>query len=70
MASMHLNRHDVIERPRWLSAVGVTVRYLFAVPFLALGAALMTIGALIAGSSAPTRHTIGRAQRGPNGESC
>jgi len=70
MASTQLNRPETAETRRWLSTVGVTIRYLIAVPFLALGAALMTIGALIAGSSPPPRHTVGRAQRGPNGESC
>jgi len=55
---------------KWLSTLGVMVRYLAAVPFLALGAALLTIGALIAGNSRPHRMSAGRAQPGPDGETC
>jgi hypothetical protein len=52
---------------KWLSlsGVGVAVRYVTAVPFLAAGAALLTIGALIAGTSPPPRKAAGRAPR-PN----
>jgi len=56
-----------IGRPKWppLSTLGVTVRYLIAVPFLAVGAALLTVGALIAGTASPPRKAMGRAQRDP-----
>jgi hypothetical protein len=47
------------------SKLGVIVRYVLAVPFLAVGAALLTIGALIAGTSSPPRKSSGRAQRDP-----
>jgi hypothetical protein len=53
---------------KFLSKFGVTIRYVVAVPFLALGAALMTIGALLAGSSHAHRVSsgrIGRASRVP-----
>jgi hypothetical protein len=52
-----------------LAQLGVILRYVLAVPFLAVGAALLTIGALIAGTSSPPRKSGGRAQRDPaNGQ--
>ena len=52
-----------------VAQVGVILRYVLAVPFLAVGAALLTIGALIAGTSSPPRKSGGRAQRDPaNGQ--
>jgi hypothetical protein len=52
-------------RPIRIAQFGVIVRYVLAVPFLAVGAALLTIGALIAGTSSPPRKSGGRAQRDP-----
>lgn len=70
-----VNTGSVMARPiaplsvRWkwppLSGVGIACRYVIAVPFLAVGALLLTIGALIAGSSSPSRKS-GRPQRDPN----
>ena len=52
-----------------LAKLSVILRYVLAVPFLAIGAALLTIGALIAGTSSPPRKSSGRAQRDPgNGQ--
>ncbi|HXW28364.1 MAG TPA: hypothetical protein VEK55_03290 [Xanthobacteraceae bacterium] len=52
-----------------LATLSVILRYVLAVPFLAVGAALLTIGALIAGTSSPPRKSGGRAQRDPaNGQ--
>jgi hypothetical protein len=54
---------------RPFATLSVIVRYVLAVPFLAVGAALLTIGALIAGTSSPPRKSSGRAQRDPtNGQ--
>jgi hypothetical protein len=54
---------------RPLAKLSVILRYVLAVPFLAVGAALLTIGALIAGTSSPPRKSGGRAQRDPaNGQ--
>lgn len=56
-------------KPLPLAKIGVIVRYVVAVPFLAVGAALLTIGALIAGTPSPPRKSGGRAQRDPaNGQ--
>ncbi len=44
---------------------GTTFRYILAVPFLAAGALLLTIGALIAGTS-PGRRKSNPAHRDPN----
>ncbi len=49
-----------------LSSLGVALRYVTAVPFLAAGAALLTIGALIAGTSPPSRKSVARPQRDPH----
>ncbi len=59
---------DLSAPRRWppLSGIGIAVRYVTAVPFLAVGAALLTIGALIAGTSPPPRKATGRAPRDPN----
>jgi len=52
-----------------MAQIGVILRYVLAVPFLAVGAALLTIGALIAGTSSPPRKAGGRAHRDPaNGQ--
>jgi len=52
-----------------MAQIGVILRYVLAVPFLAVGAALLTIGALIAGTSSPPRKSGGRAHRDPaNGQ--
>jgi hypothetical protein len=54
---------------RPLAKLSVILRYVLAVPFLAVGAALLTIGALIAGTASPPRKSGGRAQRDPaNGQ--
>lgn len=56
-------------RPPGFANLGVILRYVLAVPFLAVGAALLTIGALIAGTASPPRKSVGRAQRDPaNGQ--
>jgi hypothetical protein len=56
-------------RPLRMAQLAVILRYVLAVPFLAVGAALLTIGALIAGTSSPPRKSGGRAQRDPaNGQ--
>ena len=55
--------------PLRVAKLGVVLRYALAVPFLAVGAALLTIGALIAGTPSPPRKAGGRAQRDPaNGQ--
>jgi hypothetical protein len=56
-------------RPLRIAKLSVILRYVLAVPFLAVGAALLTIGALIAGTASPPRKSSGRAQRDPtNGQ--
>jgi hypothetical protein len=56
-------------RPLRIAQLGVILRYVLAVPFLAVGAALLTIGALIAGTSSPPRKSGGRSHRDPaNGQ--
>jgi hypothetical protein len=50
---------------RSFSNFGLMARYAVAVPFLAVGAALMTVGALIAGTSTVHRVNTGRITRGP-----
>jgi hypothetical protein len=57
------------QRPLRIAKFGVILRYVLAVPFLAVGAALLTIGALIAGTASPPRKSGGRAPRDPaNGQ--
>lgn len=51
------------QRPLRIAKFSVILRYVLAVPFLAVGAALLTIGALIAGTSSPPRKSSGRAPR-------
>jgi hypothetical protein len=53
------------QRALRIAKFSVILRYVLAVPFLAVGAALLTIGALIAGTSSPPRKSGGRAQRDP-----
>jgi hypothetical protein len=49
---------------RWGSKIGILARYAAAVPFLAIGAAFMTVGALLAGNSGGHRSSPNRVNPG------
>ena len=64
-----MTRHTGHQPISWkrlpLAQLGTACRYVMAVPFLAAGALLLTIGALNAGTSAGRRKS-GRPQRDPD----